>query len=286
LRPSPSTLGDLARALTAQFRAAGIAPDEARLDAELLVRSVLEWDRAQWLVHTSDPVPPAVDQWIAPLAAARAAREPMAYVLGRCEFWGLSLEVTSDVLIPRPESEALVELALARLAPDQAADVLDVGTGSGCLALSLAIERPRAHVVATDISTRALTVARRNARRHGISDRIEFRLGSLFEGISLVDLVVSNPPYVALRDRESLPPEVRDHEPAEALFAGADGLDVIRALVCGAVPRIRPGGWLLFEFGVGQAEAVREVLDTGAWRDVAIASDLQGIPRTALARRL
>jgi release factor glutamine methyltransferase len=209
----------------------------------------------------------------------------MAYVLGRCEFWSLSLEITPDVLIPRPESEALVEHALARLAPDRAAEVLDAGTGSGCLALSLASERPRAHVVATDISARALTVARGNARRHGISDRIEFRHGSLFDGVTLVDLVVSNPPYIALRDRDGLPPEVRDYEPAEALFAGADGLDVIRALVGGAAPRIRPGGWLLFEFGVGQTDAVRSLLDTGVWRDVAIADDLQGIPRTALARR-
>jgi release factor glutamine methyltransferase len=289
----PSTLGALARALAARFRRAGIASDEARLDAELLIRSVLGWDRGRWVAEAQSPIPPGLEHTSESLVARRVAREPMAYILGRCEFWGLDFAVSPAVLIPRPETEIVVEQALARMAgPGKAtlspATILDIGTGSGCLAISLAVEREDCRLVATDISAASIEVARRNAERHGVLDRIAFQqtplVGQL--GRDSVDIIVSNPPYVPLRDRATLPPEVREHEPSEALFAGDDGLDVVRSVLEASRGVLSRGGWLIFEFGWGQAEAVQGLINTSGWWDQPdVVADLQGIPRIAVARK-
>jgi len=258
--------------VTARLIRAGIPVDEARLDAELLLREALgRWDRARLLAHDDHPLSAGELERLETLTARRAAREPMAYILGRTEFWGLEFEVTPDALIPRPETELLVEtvrrlLPAARRQPapgEYLQQVVDVGTGSGCIAIALARELPGARFSATDTSGAALALARRNARRHGVAHRIAF-LEAAFCGHAYdCDLIVSNPPYVPARDRDSLQPEVRDHEPAAALFAGEDGLAVIRQLVHRAWSDLGQGdGWLVFEFGFGQADAVRALLDT------------------------
>jgi release factor glutamine methyltransferase len=217
----------------------------------------------------------------------------MAYLLGAREFWGLMFEVTPAVLIPRPETEILVEAAL-ELFPDTHATlhIADVGTGSGCLAVVLAKARPAARVVATDTSAAGLLVAQQNASRHGVESRVLFSYGDLFPerlapSFESFDLIVSNPPYVPEGDRATLQPDVRDYEPAEALFAGADGLDVIRRLVPAAGQRLKPGGYLVFEIGAGQKRAVTGLISASpSLRMLGLRNDLQGIPRTVVAQRI
>jgi release factor glutamine methyltransferase len=297
------TTRELVLQARARLVAAGIEPGEAAMDAELLAREVLGWDRARFLAHEPDPAPPSLAAPFTALVARRERREPVSGILGRREFWGLDFEITRDVLTPRPETEIIVEEAVARGAGDRARAALstgsarsrrpplriaDVGTGSGCLAVALALEFPRATVVATDVSAPALDVARRNATRHDVLDRIEFRLTSLLDGVlPPFDLVVSNPPYVPTADLVGLPPEVRDHEPRQALDGGADGLDAVRALVQGAAGVLAPGGWLIVEFGCGQEAGVRAAIagSEPALDLVVIRQDLQGIPRTVVASR-
>ena len=217
----------------------------------------------------------------------------MAYLYGGQEFYGRMFEVTSAVLIPRPETEIIVEAALQRFPDDRAAvQIADVGTGSGCLAVTLATERTAARVLATDISSAGFLVAQQNASRYGVEDRIVFAFGDLLaEGpettLSLFDLIVSNPPYVPDGDRATLQPEVRDYEPAKALFAGPDGLDVIRRLIPAAATGLKPGGSLIFEIGVGQDAAVSQLISaTPGLRMVGLRNDLQGIPRTVVVERV
>ena len=280
------SLALLARDAARQFDRAGIAQAEARLDAVLLARHVLGWDLATWIVHEQDEATEAFSERFLALVARRIAREPMAYILGRVEFWDLELFVSPAVLIPRPETEILVEEALLRLPAAGARRAADVGTGSGCLAVALARERSDLHVVASDVSPTALAVAARNADRHGVAARVALVACSLLDGVSgAFDMIVSNPPYVSERDRLALPPEVREFEPALALFSPGEGLAMIRSLVAQAATGLTPGGWLLFEFGFGQHEEVDHLLDAPEWGEVSIRSDLQGIPRTAVARR-
>ena len=285
------TIAALVGAAGDRLVSAGIPAIEARLDAELLARVALGgWDRATFIVRAPEPAPAGAAEALEPLVARRLRREPMAYILGRSEFWGLDLEVTPDVLIPRPETELIVEVASALFAGVPPPGVIvDVGTGSGCLAIALAREFPGARIVATDVSRAALEVARRNAATHGVGGRIDFSLATLTGRATGAALVVSNPPYVTDADRVSLQPEVRDYEPAGALFAGPDGLDVIRPLTGAAWGALAPGGWLVFEFGFGQDVAVQALLDAGPpggrWTDRRIHRDLQGIPRTAAARK-
>ena len=292
---SSRTLHDRLREAQARLVAAGIAQQDAPIDAELLARHVLGWTREEMITRRRDPAPvDAFDARFDALIARRAEREPVAYIIGHREFWGLEFEVTRDVLIPRPETELIVEEALA-LDRDTAsggglgdsAVIVDVGTGSGCLAVALAHELPRARVIAIDVSTVALHVAKRNADRHHVNARITWHAGSLLEPIDAkVDLIVSNPPYVPLRDAEALPPDVRDFEPAVALFSGNDGLATIRALVTQAADRVRKNGWLIFEFGFGQAPAIREIIaSANAWHLEKLREDLQGLPRAAVLRR-
>jgi release factor glutamine methyltransferase len=295
---SSRTLHDRLREAQARLTAAGIRAQDAPIDADLLARHVLGWTREHMITRRRDPLPSPSAEFEArfdALITRRANREPVAYIIGHREFWGLEFEVTRDVLIPRPETELIVEevLALDRDAASPGGGlgaspvIVDVGTGSGCVAVALAHELPRARVIAIDVSTAALHVAKRNADRHGVNARITWHAGSLLEPIDgRVDLIVSNPPYVPLGDAETLPPDVRDYEPAVALFSGGDGLATIRALVTQAADRVRKDGWLIFEFGFGQAPAIREIIAAAsAWHLEKLREDLQGLPRTAVLRR-
>ena len=262
---------------------AGFTAEDAAIDADVLARHVLGWDRASLLARGRDA---ATAEFIRRFDAAidrRAAREPVALITGIREFWGLEFEVTSDVLIPRPETELIVEAALAARA-ETPQRIADVGTGSGCLAVALAIEFPRSRIVAGDTSEPALRVARRNAMRHGVEERIAFVRADLLEALpGPFDLIVSNPPYVP--DADPLPPDVACYEPAGALFAGPDGLAVIRLLIPDALPLLAPGGTFIVEFGFGQADGVQALARAAGWRRIELKNDLQGIPRVAVMSR-
>lgn len=266
---------------------AGIPADEAALDAEVLARHVLECDRATLLTRARDPIPSAFDRLYQTLVARRAAREPIAYIVGHREFWGLEFEVTPAVLIPRPETELIVEEALSTIpSRDAARLIVDVGTGSGCLAVALAVEFPPAAVVATDASREALAVAERNAERHNVIGRVTFVCTDLLRDVSgTADLILCNPPYVPNGDAATLQPEVGRYEPPAALYGGPDGLDVIRRVLADARRHLAAGGWLIVEFGFGQEAAVREAARQLGWSVERVRSDLQGIPRVAVLRR-
>ncbi|MEW6320394.1 MAG: peptide chain release factor N(5)-glutamine methyltransferase [Acidobacteriota bacterium] len=285
------TIAAAAAAARARFVEAGIAAEEAALDAELLARHVLGWDRATWLARVTETPPPAFERAYDALVRRREAREPVAYIRGVQEFWSRAFLVGPAVLIPRPETEFVVEEALASLAAAPSAHagvrVVDVGTGSGCLAVTLAAERPYLHVVATDISEAALDVARANARRFEVDDRVTFIRGPYLAGTAApLDLIVANPPYVADADEPALAPEVRAFEPRAALFGGPDGLRDIRAILEQAAERLAPGGGLVMEIGMGQARDVeRAVARHEALALTRLRTDLQGIPRVAVVTR-
>jgi release factor glutamine methyltransferase len=288
-----------------RFERAGIEPGEAAVDADVLARHALGgWERGQLLVRQHDPCPAGFAGVFEALVRRREQREPAAYIIGYREFWNLDIEVRPGVLIPRPETEFLVEEALSRLSheddehaetpvpadarPRARVRIADVGTGSGCIAVALARWLPSGEVVAIDASGDALAVARRNAERHEVSGRVRLLQGDLLAGVAgPFDAVVSNPPYVPASDIGGLQPEVRDYEPHQALAGGGDGLDVIRRLVPEAAALLRSGGWLLFEFGFGQADGVRAVIAAEPRLElVDIRPDLAGIPRVAVARRV
>ena len=285
----PLTLG--ARLLDARQRlaSAGIPQGEAELDARLLATHALGWDTAHLLRELRTDVPPDFEPAFRSLLERRLKREPMAYVLGRQEFWGLTVEVTPAVLIPRPETETIVEAVLARR-PDRkpALSLADVCTGSGCLALALATEYPRARVIATDMSKEALAVARRNVSRHDLGGRVRLVAADLLDATAgAFDVVVANPPYVPDGDRPTLQPEVRDYEPPVALFAGPDGLRVIARLLPQASDRLVRGGLLVFEFGFGQDLAVAALVSAmPGLRLLELKADMQGIPRVAIVERV
>ncbi len=265
---------------------AGIDARGAAFDAEVLARHALDWDRATYLARWRKPAPAGFEDRFEPLVARRRRREPVARITGRREFWGLDFEVTPAVLVPRPESELLVETALARLG-DRAArwEIADVGTGSGCLALALARELPHARVAATDVCPDALAVARRNAARHGVADRVAFRRADLLDGLpGPYDLIVSNPPYIPNAVIDTLAPEVSRHDPAAALRGGRDGLDTVRRLVAAAADRLRPGGWLIMEVGAGQSGDAAGIARRAGLRVADVRPDLQGIPRAMVVQ--
>ena len=268
--------------------AAGIDERDVALDAEVLARHVLGWDRARYFSRVRDPIPATFDERFDPLVERRCRREPVAQITGWREFWGLDIAVTPDVLVPRPESELLVETSLALLVDRSAAwDIADVGTGSGCLAVALALELPRARVTATDLSPAALAVAVGNATRHGVADRVSFHDARGLDGQpGPYDLIVSNPPYVPVSEMASLAPEIARYEPASALCGGPDGLDPARELIPAAASRLRAGGWLVMEIGARQDAAVSElVAGQPELSLVEIRKDLQRIPRAAVMRR-
>ncbi len=303
------------------------------LAAELLLLHVLGRDRTWLYAHPEESISDATAEQFQTLVARRAAGEPTQYLTGKQEFWGLEFEVTPDVLIPRPETEHVMEVALDRLAlreiragRRQTASgegflIADIGTGSGCLAIALAKELPGADIYATDISPEALVVARRNAVRHRVAERVQFEQCNLLEGFSSArarhavplrektaragqhespvtshelgfrggprsfDLIVSNPPYVGRSESETLPVEVRKHEPESALYGGEEGLELYADLISQAAGNLKPGGILILELGHNSLPAVRPLLDAPTWANVGVTNDLAGIPRVIAAER-
>lgn len=264
----------------------GFPRNDATLDAEVLARDLLGWDRARLLADGHIAAPAEFVPRYTSAIQRRLKREPVAMIIGHREFWNLDFFVTPATLVPRPETELIVEEALRLLPADSRAALVDVGTGSGCLAVAIAVERPGVRVVATDISHDALQVARRNAARHGVADRIGFVRMDLASGLRVrADLIVSNPPYVPERAAAALPPDVVQYEPAAALFGGDDGLDIVRRLLTGAPAQLARDGRLIVEFGFGQDDAVLEAAAATGWRAERVLHDLQGIARTVVLRR-
>ena len=268
---------------------AGKGVEHGRLDAEHLLAHALGKTRLQLYLEFERPLKPGELAAYKPLLLRRARREPLQYVIGRAVFRDLDLAVDPRVLVPRPETEALVERVLEWAHGREDLEAVDVGTGSGCVALALLSEGPFRRVVATDISREALAVAASNARTAGLADRLELRAGALWSPLGPdegFDLVVSNPPYVADAERTGLQPEVRDWEPAVALFAGPSGLEVLEALAEGAGEWVRAGGLLALEVGLGQADAVAErIRRAGGFGPPSVGLDLAGRRRIVTAVR-
>lgn len=242
-------------------------------------------DRAQLITRANTLLTPEQEQTLQALLAQRRAGVPIAYVTGVREFWSMVLSVTPDTLIPRPDTEILVERALALIPPNTPWHIADLGTGSGAIALALAQERPRCRIVATDISTAALAVARANATRHGL-DNIEFRVGAWQTplGQEQFEMIVSNPPYIRLSDAHLSQGDVR-FEPSVALISGGDGLDAIRHIARHSPPRLKSGGWLLLEHGFDQAEAVGNILRGNDYEKITTFQDYAGLARVTQAIR-
>jgi release factor glutamine methyltransferase len=279
------TVLELLRWTTDYFERNGI--DSARLDAEVLLAHALESDRIRLYLDYEKPVLVEERDRFRALVRRRAGeRVPVSLLLGQREFWSMSFRVSGDVLTPRPETETLVEAALSKVPePESAIRILDIGTGSGAIALSLASELPHAEITATDLSEAALQIAAENADHLHTRERVRFLAGDLFEPVASerFDLVVSNPPYVARDDAASLPPEL-SHEPEMALFAGAEGLDVIRRLVAEAGDHLSPRGWLLIELSPEQVETVELELVQAGFSEVERRFDLARLPRVVGAR--
>ena len=258
-----------------------------RSDAIFLLRHVLGIPHAEMYAYRERTMTALQTEAFNAQLQQRLRGVPVQYIVGEQEFFGLPFHVTRDVLIPRPETEHLVEAAIVRLKHLPVAQVVDVGTGSGAIAVALAHSLPTAEVVALDVSVAALAVAAENAKRNGVAARIHFIESDLLHAIAdeRFDAIVSNPPYVAESERKSLPAEVREYEPAQALFAGPTGLEVYRRLIPDALPLLVSGGWLMMEIGQGQREAARELLQDSDWDGVEFLPDLQGIPRVAVARK-
>ena len=277
------------------------------LAAELLLLHVLGRNRTWLYAHPEEQVNETDARQFSALLRRRAAGEPTQYLTGKQEFWGLEFEVTPDVLIPRPETEHVIEVALDRLAlrelragrPQKSAGeglrIADVGTGSGCIAVALAKELPAAAFIATDISEAAIAVAARNAHRHGVANRIQFLESNLLSAFSPLaarqsavafDLIASNPPYVGRHESESLAVEVRAHEPAAALFGGEEGYELYAGLIAQSAALLKPCGLLVLELGHNSLPAVRPLLDAPTWSGVNVTNDLAGIPRVIAAERV
>ncbi|HZH34750.1 MAG TPA: peptide chain release factor N(5)-glutamine methyltransferase [Pyrinomonadaceae bacterium] len=268
---------------------------EPRRDANLLLGFVLNRDRAFLIAHNEDSLPGETSELFFNLISRRAKGEPIQYLTGKQEFFGLEFEVSTDVLIPRPETEILVEAALEILKGKENPYICDVGTGSGCIPISLLKNLENASAVALDISPEAIKVAERNAEKHGVSDRIEFYESDVFAVFSnpqiairnpQFEVIVSNPPYIPNKDLPGLPREVRAFEPHTALFGGVTGLEIVRKLLNGAPRFLCENGFLLFEIGYTQGEAVRRMIDPEIWRLRDVLDDLQGIPRIVVLQRV
>ena len=270
---------------TQDFTARGI--DSPRLDAELLVAMAIGTDRVGLYLDLNRPLIGEELSAIRPLVARRRGREPVAYILGHRDFYGRRFKVTPAVLIPRPDTETLVEQALQCIPRDAPCKVLDVGTGSGAIAVTIAAERPLTTVTATDISEAALAVAAANAEQHEVASRVRFELADLLGDAEPYDVIVSNPPYVARFQIDTLPPEIREHEPMTALEAGEEGLDVIKALLSATQPASVGGAQLLIEIGEGQSASVIDFATARtAWRLVGVHRDINRIERVVHLRRI
>lgn len=266
--------------------------EHARLDAELLLGHALGRDRAWLLVHMQDQFEGPGQRLYEKYIDRRAVREPLQYITGVQEFWGLPFIVTPDVLIPRPETELVVESAIRSMRTVAAPVFIDLCTGSGCIAVSLAREYPRARIFATDRSEPALDIARRNARQNGVADRIRFLEGDLFEPlnetdlIGRVDAIVTNPPYIRSDELPALQPEVRDFEPEMALIAGPAGTEIAERIIGESPVYLRSGGSLIMEMGMGQTDALRTIIAAaGAYAEPEVLKDLAGIERVILAKK-
>ena len=271
-----TTISDSLREATSLLREADVP--EARREAGSLLSFVIGRDRTFLISHAEDPIDEPDQARFLEAVARRAAGEPLQYITGVQDFFGREFRVTTDTLIPRPETELLVEAALEVIA--EGASICDVGTGSGCIAVTLLCERTDARAVAVDISEAALAVAAENAQRHGVSDRIVFEVSDCFENVNgAFDLIVSNPPYVSADALPGLQREVRDHEPLVALSPGDDGLSVIRRLLTDAPQFLKNSGYLIMEIGFDQGEKVQEIIDPNVWHLIEIRPDLQCIPR-------
>jgi release factor glutamine methyltransferase len=286
----------------AQLRAANV--HAYTLAAELLLLHAIDKERTWLYAHPEQHLSPAQEEYFQRLLARRAAGEPVQHLTTRQEFWGLNFEVNSDVLIPRPETEHLIEVTLDRLGlrevragrPQTTSGagmfLADVGTGSGCIAIALAKELPEAHFYASDISQAALTVAQRNTERHNVSDRIHFAHNHLLANAKagnrdpvFFDAIVSNPPYIGRRESASLEREVRDHEPPEALYSGEEGYELYGELIAQSAAHMKPGGLLVLELGHNSLAAVQPLLAEPTWSYVSVTNDLAGIPRVIAAER-
>ena len=280
------TVLEALRQATARLRTAGV--DSPEHDAEVLLRHVLRWDRARLIADGGTRLSPPDETSYLDLVAERARRRPLQHLTGTQWFWKHEFKVTPDVLIPRPETELLVEAALDLLREVDRPRVVDVGTGSGCIALSLAAERPDAEIHATDISEPALAVARENAARLNLGDRVRFRRGDLLEPVGALtgrlDLILSNPPYVSVAELHGLSPEVRVHDPHQALIPPGDRLSVYRRLGPAAVPLLRPGGSVAVEIGQGMEAEVARVLAAAGLQIARVLPDLAGIPRVVIVQ--
>jgi release factor glutamine methyltransferase len=281
------TLRQALTAASAQLAADPYLSDNASRDAELLLLYTLQIPRATLITHPNRELTPGQKTLYETNIARRLRHEPIQYITGQQEFYGLSLHVSPAVLIPRPETEHLVEAVLTRLPTSQPLKIADIGTGSGAIAIALAVHLPAAQITALDISRTALDLATANARIHNVADRIQFLQSDLLSALDhqaeTFDAIVSNPPYIPETDRDTLHRQVRDHEPAIALFAGETGLDIYRRLIPQAYNALKPNGLLALEIGYGQQEALASLLAT--WHNIFFANDLQQIPRVALAQK-
>lgn len=266
--------------------------ENSRLDAEVLLGHVLNRDRAWLIAHYPDRISDTETRYYERLIERRAVREPLQYITAEQEFWGLDLLVTPDVLIPRPETELVVENALSCLRNAKEPVVIDLCTGSGCIAICLACELPGAGIFATDRSVEALTVARTNAQRHGVEKRIRFIEGDLFGPLNVADMdgsvsvITANPPYVRSGDLATLQPEVRDFEPEMALVSGPSGTEVAERIIVESPRYLRSGGTLVMEFGMGQAETLRAAAESSkAYDSIEVLKDLAGIERVIITQR-
>jgi release factor glutamine methyltransferase len=282
----PITLSVTLAAARARLVAAGIQPDEAAVDVDVYATTILGWDRATLLQNLRQATPAALEPQFSQWIARREHREPTAYIVGSREFWGRQFLVTSAVLVPRPETELIIEEALARLRVFGVLRIADIGTGSGILAVTLAAEIRTAKVTATDLSSDALEVAKQNAERHGVAARVTFVNTSYLDDVpGTFDLIVANPPYVRDGDKPALARAVR-HEPDMALFGGPDGLRDVAGVLDAAVDKLTPAGWFVMEFGYGQEDDVRRLVEARrALRLDRIRDDLQGIARTAIIQK-
>lgn len=281
-----TSVGALQRAAAARLESVGI--DSAHLDARVLMAFALGRD-AGWLIgHRDELLSVEAQSRFEALVARRAAREPLAYITGEREFWSLPFRVSPATLIPRPDTETLVEAALAAL-PDRdgAAHILDLGTGSGCIVLALLHERPAAHGIGIDVAPQALDLARTNAASLGLAGRVDFRAGSWFEALApgeKFDAIVTNPPYITVAEMSELAPEISGHEPSGALAAGADGLDAYRQIFAGLAGRLRTGGFFAGEIGHLQGSAAAQLARAHGLEEVRILDDRAGRERVVTGR--
>lgn len=284
----PATIAETLKLASKQLREASVAND--LLDAQTLLAEALGKDRTYLIVNFNEQLSDELLAAYQSLIARRASGEPLQYITGHQQFFGLEFEVTPAVLIPRPETELIVEEVIRLVDVHKIAKpvIVDVGTGSGCIAIALARELEDAKVTAVDISETALEIARRNAAKHELADRVRFVNSDLlaaFPEIQFADFILSNPPYVAVHELPTLQREVRDWEPHTALTDNADGLSFYRRLLNEAPSRLKPGGYLICELGFGQSAAVLAMADSQMWSEVRLLDDLQSIPRTLVLRR-